>query len=70
MAIKYTNIFHRSTLKNLPKLVFFGLKTNHLATQELMPAQPKLDRVTRLGEFSPLWKVLKMGSFLQLKKYV
>jgi hypothetical protein len=31
--IKYTNIFHCKTLPNLPKLKFFGLKTNHLATQ-------------------------------------
>jgi hypothetical protein len=36
MAIKYTNIFHRKTLQNLPKLELigiFGLKTNHLATR-------------------------------------
>jgi hypothetical protein len=32
MAKEYTNLFHSKDLQNLPKLVFFGLKTNHLAT--------------------------------------
>jgi hypothetical protein len=32
MAITYMNIFQSKTLKNLPKLGYFGLKTNHLAT--------------------------------------
>jgi hypothetical protein len=32
MVIKYTKIFHRKTPQNLPKLVIFGLKTNHPAT--------------------------------------
>jgi hypothetical protein len=32
MAIKYTKIFRSKTLQNLPKLVIFGLKTNHLVT--------------------------------------
>jgi hypothetical protein len=32
MAIKYIDIFPSKALQNLPKLVFFGLKTNHLAT--------------------------------------
>jgi hypothetical protein len=32
MAIKYINIFQSKALQNLPKLGFFGLKTNHLAT--------------------------------------
>jgi hypothetical protein len=32
MGIKCTNIFRSKDLKNLPKLGFFGLKTNHLAT--------------------------------------
>jgi hypothetical protein len=31
MIIKY-NTFHSKALQNLPKLGFFGLKTNHLAT--------------------------------------
>jgi hypothetical protein len=30
--IKYNNIFQSSALQNLPKLVFFDLKINHLAT--------------------------------------
>jgi hypothetical protein len=33
MAIRYTNIFHRKTLQNLPKIAIFALKTNHLAAQ-------------------------------------
>jgi hypothetical protein len=32
MVIKYATIFQCKTLQNLPKLGFFGLKTNHLAT--------------------------------------
>jgi hypothetical protein len=32
MATKYNNIFYSNALKILPKLGFFGLKTNHLAT--------------------------------------
>jgi hypothetical protein len=32
MTVKYTSIFHSKALKNLPKLGFFGLKTNRLAT--------------------------------------
>jgi hypothetical protein len=32
MVIKYTNIFQYKTLKNLPKLGFFGLKKYYLAT--------------------------------------
>jgi hypothetical protein len=32
MAIKFNNIFYSKALQILPKLVFFGLKTNHLAT--------------------------------------
>jgi hypothetical protein len=31
-AVKYTKIFHSKTLLNIPKLGFFGLKINHLAT--------------------------------------
>jgi hypothetical protein len=42
MAIKYTTIFHRKTLQNLPK---FGSKTNHLAAQRqklsLKPVDPQ-----------------------------
>jgi hypothetical protein len=34
MVIKYTNVFHSKALQNLPKLGFFGLKINHLATLE------------------------------------
>jgi hypothetical protein len=36
MAIKYTNIFQSKALQNLPKLGFFGLKTNRLATLDAM----------------------------------
>jgi hypothetical protein len=32
MGTKYTNIFHSKALQNLPKLGFFGLKINRLAT--------------------------------------
>jgi hypothetical protein len=32
MAINYTYIFQSKALQNFPKLGFFGLKTNHLAT--------------------------------------
>jgi hypothetical protein len=32
IAIKYLNIFPAKALRNLPKLGFFGLKMNHLAT--------------------------------------
>jgi hypothetical protein len=32
VSVKYTIIFHFKTLQNLPKFVFFGTKTNHLAT--------------------------------------
>jgi hypothetical protein len=32
MALKYINIFQSETAKIFPKLGFFGLKTNHLAT--------------------------------------
>jgi hypothetical protein len=32
MSIKYINIFQSKALQNLPKLEFFGLKRNHLAT--------------------------------------
>jgi hypothetical protein len=32
MSIKYTNIFHCKTVQNVPKLRFFGLKINLLAT--------------------------------------
>jgi hypothetical protein len=32
MSIKYINIFQSKTLQKLPKLFFFGLKVNHLAT--------------------------------------
>jgi hypothetical protein len=32
MVIKYTNIFRSKALQNLPKLGFFGLQRNHLAT--------------------------------------
>jgi hypothetical protein len=30
--MKYTNILHSKALQNLPKLGYFGLKINHLAT--------------------------------------
>jgi hypothetical protein len=36
VSIKYTNIFQRKTLQNLPKFGFFGLKTNHLAALDGM----------------------------------
>jgi hypothetical protein len=32
MAVKYTNIFHSKALQNIPKLVFWVVKINHLAT--------------------------------------
>jgi hypothetical protein len=32
MVIKYTNIFYSKAVQNLPKLGFFVLKINHLAT--------------------------------------
>jgi hypothetical protein len=32
MAIKYIYIFQSKAVQNLPKLGFFGLKTNHLET--------------------------------------
>jgi hypothetical protein len=32
MTKKYTKIFHFSAFKNKPKLGFFGMKINHLAT--------------------------------------
>jgi hypothetical protein len=32
MSIKYTNILHFKTLQNVPKILIFGLKINHLAT--------------------------------------
>jgi hypothetical protein len=32
IAREYTNLFHSKALQNLPKLGFFGLKINHLAT--------------------------------------
>jgi hypothetical protein len=32
MVIESTNIFHSKAHQNLPKLGFFGLKINHLAT--------------------------------------
>jgi hypothetical protein len=32
MTRPYQNIFHSKVLQNIPKLVFFGLKRNHLAT--------------------------------------
>jgi hypothetical protein len=32
MTMKYITIFRSQALQNLPKSVFFGLKTNHLAT--------------------------------------
>jgi hypothetical protein len=31
MAIKYINIFQSKALQNLPKIGFFGLKSNHQA---------------------------------------
>jgi hypothetical protein len=31
-AVKFTNIFHYKALQNIPKLGFFGLKINNLAT--------------------------------------
>jgi hypothetical protein len=36
MVIKYNNIFLYKALLTLPKLGFFGLKTNHLATLGLI----------------------------------
>jgi hypothetical protein len=35
MSIKSINIFQSKAPQNLPKLGFFGLKTNHLATLRL-----------------------------------
>jgi hypothetical protein len=32
MAIKCINIFQSKAMKSFPKMVIFGLKTNHLAT--------------------------------------
>jgi hypothetical protein len=40
MAIKYISIFQAKALKNLPKLGFFGLKMNHLATQVMVAENP------------------------------
>jgi hypothetical protein len=31
-AVEYTNTFYSKALQNVPKLGFFGLKINHLAT--------------------------------------
>jgi hypothetical protein len=38
-TIQYTNIFHSKELQNIPKLGFFDMKLNHLAT--LGPARPQ-----------------------------
>jgi hypothetical protein len=38
MVIKYTSIYHSKALQNVPKLGFFGLKTNPLATLYLSRA--------------------------------
>jgi hypothetical protein len=35
VAIKYSKIYQSKALENLPKLGFFGLKINHLATLDL-----------------------------------
>jgi hypothetical protein len=32
MVIKYTHNFHFNVLQNIPQLVIFGIKINHLAT--------------------------------------
>jgi hypothetical protein len=37
MDIKFTNIFHCKTIKNLPKIGIFGLKIWHLATLAKSP---------------------------------
>jgi hypothetical protein len=39
MVIIYIKIFNSKTIQNLPKLGFFGLKTNHLATLVLTKGQ-------------------------------
>jgi hypothetical protein len=53
MAVIYTDIFHRKTLQNLPKLENFGLKTNHLATQFSTSAFSKGYKNDVLGGCSP-----------------
>jgi hypothetical protein len=52
MAIKYINIFKSEALQNLPKLGFFGMKTNHPATLLLSRADLRNDSLMMAPRFA------------------
>jgi hypothetical protein len=54
MAKEYTNPFYSKALKNLPKLGFFGLKINHLATLVKTGLKSKTLRNGSLVSIGPL----------------
>jgi hypothetical protein len=55
MAIKYTNIFHRNTLQNLPKLVFLVRKRTIWQPRSLSVAEVDYP----VNRFGKNWKILE-----------
>jgi hypothetical protein len=70
MAIKYINIFQSKALQNLPKLAFLIWKETIwqpcLSRHASDGGRCSENRVTRLGEFSPLGRLFTLGSLLKL----